>query len=63
MSNKIRRPKVNLASQYKIWAMLSPSSPGKIDRGMIKSFCDATHSFQKNRADSLRKMNRDTSDE
>jgi hypothetical protein len=63
MTTKIRRPKVNLPSQYKIWAMLSPSSKGKIDRKMIHDFCDAVHSHQKHRSDTLRKMNRDSSDE
>lgn len=62
MTQKIRRPKVNLPGPYKIAAMLSPAKTGKIDRSYIKMMCSAIHSFNKHKADSLKKVKDASSD-
>lgn len=61
MNQKIRRPKVNLPAEYKARAMLSPTRNGKIDRSYIKMMCEAIHSYNKHRNDSMKKVYKDSS--
>lgn len=61
MSQKIRRPKVNIPSYVKVSAMLSPSRSGKINRSYIKSMCVAIDGYDKHRNAALKKMYKDVS--
>lgn len=60
MTMKIRRPKVNIPSYVKVSAMLS-SGNGSIDRRYIKSMTVALGEFDRKRAESAKKFNKDLS--
>ena len=63
MSQKIRRPKVNVPSYVKISAMLSPKRDGKTDRAYIKSMCVAIDAFNRHKNSAMKKVTKDLSDE
>ena len=63
MNQKVRRPKVNIPSQTKVMAMLSPKRDGKTDRSYIKSMAVAIDGYNKHRNAALKKVYKDTSSE
>jgi hypothetical protein len=63
MTQKVRRPKVNVPSYVKISAMLSPKRTGVTDRNYIKSMVVAIDGYNKKRNESMKKIYKDTSSE
>lgn len=62
MTEKVRKPKVNLPGAYKDYALMSAvRNGGKVDRKYIRAMCEAVHTFDQKKNESLRKLNRDTS--
>lgn len=59
--DKVRRPKVSLPSRYTDIAMLTGGT--KIDRTYIRLMCSAMNSYTKHKNDSMKKINRDTSND